>query len=307
MKSDPSSRRLEGAILRTIAYSDVFHYPLRESEVHRYLDTVAATPSEVDSVLQRMAGSAICTEDDMVALAGRDALFAVRRKRRHEAARLWPAARRWARIIGRLPLIRMVSLTGALAVNNVERSADIDYLIVTEPGRVWLCRAMIVQMVRAARLTGVVLCPNWLLSADALVLEERSLFAARELTQMVPLTGFDFYRRMRRLNPWAQCLLPNAAGPPVAIADEDRRSGAVVRVSERLLLSRAGARVDRWDRQRKTSQIVRENPSSPEVVLDKHQCKGHVNAHGERIRRAYADRLTALGLDPEEPDRPDCS
>lgn len=297
MLTDTRPRRLEGAILRTIAYSDVFDFPLTIPEIHRYLDSEPATESAVAETVRRLDGSTLGTDDDLVALAGREALFATRRRRRHEARRLWPAAGRWAAIIGRLPLIRMVSLTGALAVDNVESGADIDYLVVTEPGRVWLCRAMIVQAVRAARLGGVVLCPNWILAADSLELEERSLFAARELTQMVPLTGSDVYDRMRRLNPWADRHLPNAGGPPVPLATANGRRGTVARVTERLLMSSMGGRVDRWDRRRRSREITRQNPESPEVVLDARQCKGHVNAHGARIQSAYAERLFDLGLD----------
>lgn len=299
--NSPSSR-IERSILRTIAYSDVFDYPLDGAEINRYLDSLTATPDETADALRRMAGNWVSTADGLVALPGREALFATRHRRRRSAEGLWPAARRWAGIIGRLPLIRMVSLTGALAVDNVEPGADVDYLIVTEPGRVWLCRAMIVQVVRVARLSGVVLCPNWLLSSDALALEERSLFAARELAQMVPLTGVDLYLRMRRLNPWAEQFLPNAAGPPGPVAQETRTRGSLTRIAESVFLSRTGASIDDWDRRRKSREIVRANPGSPEVVLDTRQCKGHVDSHGGRIRRAYADRLAALGLDDHEPE-----
>jgi hypothetical protein len=300
MQQASPNRRLERSILRTIAYSDVFDYPLTRAEIHRYLDRITATPGEVAGALQRMAGSALAVTGGLAALPGRETLVATRRRRQTEAERLWPAARRWAAIIGRLPLIRMVALTGALAVDNVEPGADIDYLIVTVPGRVWLSRAMIVQVVRAARLTGVALCPNWILSTDAVELEERSLFAARELAQMVPLTGAEHYRRMRRLNSWTEALLPNAAGPPGAATGDGRPRGPLVRVAERMLMGRAGATIDSWDQRRKTRELVRRHPDSPELVLDSRQCKGHVDAHGERIRSAYADRLAALGLSAPE-------
>jgi len=296
MHLDSTTRRLERSILRTMAYSDVFDYPLTAAEIHRYLETVTATSAEVDTALHRMAGDALSVSDGLVALPGRETLFATRLRRRREAAALWPAARRWAAIIGRLPLIRMVGLTGALAVDNVEPGADIDYLIVTVPGRVWLSRAMIVQVVRAARLTGVVLCPNWLLSSDALEPEERNLFAARELAQMVPLAGVDHYLTMRRLNAWTDDHLPNAAGPPAAAGAMSPTHGPLSRIGEKLLMGRAGAGIDRWDRRRKSREITRRHPESPEIVLDERQCKGHVDGHGERIRSAYADRLSTLGL-----------
>ena len=42
-----------------------------------------------------------------------------------------------------------------------------------------------------------------------------------------------------------------------------------------------------------------------EVVLDASQCKGHVDGHGDRIRRAYAVRLRRLGIDGTASPPPD--
>jgi len=78
-------------------------------------------------------------------------LSELRKRRAEVAARLWPEAIRCGRSVGRVPFV-MVAVTGALAMDNVDEGADLDYLIVTEPGRVWLCRLLIVQLVRLHRL-----------------------------------------------------------------------------------------------------------------------------------------------------------
>jgi hypothetical protein len=296
MHHDPFDLRLERSILRTVAYSDVFDFPPTPAEIHRYLEAISASEAAVAKALDRLTGPVLCTDNNLVALDGREPLFDIRRRRGRAAERLWPAARRWGRFIEQLPFVRMVAVTGALAVDNVDEGDDADYLIVTEPGRVWLCRALVTQVVRAARLRGVVLCPNWLLAADALELDDRSFFAARELAQMVPVAGFEVYNRMRRLNRWTDHHLPNATGPPDAADGDDSGPGPLSRTGERLLRGRIGTAVDRWDLQRKRREIRRANPDSTEIVLDTHQCKGHVDAHGERIRRAYAERLFRLGL-----------
>src|SRR5260370_36997232 len=83
-----------------------------------------------------------------------------------------------------------------------------------ERGRVWLCRAIVVGLVRTAALRGVELCPNYFLSERALVLDERNLFTAHEAAQMVPLTGIETYQRMRTLHRWTETFLPNAGGHP---------------------------------------------------------------------------------------------
>lgn len=292
----PRSANLERAVLRTVAYSDVFDYAPGPDEVHRYLDGTPATADAVRRTLADLVPRWLCGDDEAFALARREELLPLRRRRLDTARSLWPAAVRWGRVLAHLPFARMVAVTGALAVDNVEPGADLDYLVVTEPGRVWLCRSMVIQAVRVARLSGVVICPNWLLAADALELPRRDLFVARNLTQMVPLRGFEVYRRVRRVNAWARDLLPNAEGPPRSTCDAGRGRGAATRGVEALLRTRVGAAVEEWERRRKTREILARSGSNPELVLDRRQCKGHVDAHGQEVLRAYAERLRALGL-----------
>ena len=106
----------------------------------------------------------------------------------------------------------MVAVTGSLAMENVDESGDIDYFIVATRGRLWTCRAISLLIVHIARLAGVTLCPNYLLTENALLLPDRSLYAAHELVQMIPLSGIKTYDEMRRLNVWMDEYLPNAQG-----------------------------------------------------------------------------------------------
>src|SRR4029077_9993656 len=131
----------------------------------------------------------------------------------------------------------MVAVTGALAVDNAPAGDDIDYLIVTTPGRVWLARSLAVALVRVARLCGVGLCPNYVLAQSALSQQRRNLFIAHDLAQMVPLAGRAVYAEMLSANAWAQAYLPQArrplrAEPELAVP---RWSRALKRTGEWLL------------------------------------------------------------------------
>ena len=296
--TQPSTITLSLAIQRTVAYGDLFDFPMTLPEVHRYLEATPAGIDDVRQAAQRLTPERLQQVGRFVMLPGRARLSEVRERRAEVAARLWPEAIRCGRSLGRLPFVRMVAVTGALAMDNVDEDADLDYLIVTEPGRVWLCRFLIVQLVRLHRLRGVVICPNWILSEEAIRLERRDLFSARELAQMVPVVGFDVYRRMIEANGWIRELLPNAAGPPRSEHPVPAAGSPVGRLGEVVLRWAPFDPLELWVQQRKTREIRRLDPDSPEVVLDHRQCKGHVDGHGRRISEAYGERLRSLSLEP---------
>ncbi len=180
---------LAQAIWRTLAYVDLFDYPLTAVEIHRYLEGIPASLAAVQHALAhspQLAGQLLC-HAGFYSLPGRSAVFAIRQQRQQQAQRLWSAARRYGALIARLPFVRLVAVTGSLAMSNVAAEADIDYFIVTENGRLWLARALVIGVVRLAARRGVVLCPNYFVAESALALPEHSLYTARELAQMVPL------------------------------------------------------------------------------------------------------------------------
>jgi len=291
----PPTTALELAIVQTAAYSDIFDYPLSAAEIHRYLIEVTATRDAVDAALANgcLAPGRLASRDGYVALAGREQIVSIRQGRERDSERLWREALRYGRIIASLPFVRMLAVTGELAMDNVQPTSDIDYFIVTRPGRLWLCRLLVIGVVRYAATRGVTVCPNYLLSEDALTIHERNLYAAHEVAQMVPIAGHTLYQRLRELNTWVDDYLPNASGPPRQLAVHPRAT-PVRRLAERALSSRPGGWIERWEMNRKLRKLSRAAGHVPEASFGPDWCKGHVSGHEGRILAAFDDRRRAL-------------
>ena len=286
---------LERAIVATVAYSDIFDYPLTAAEIHRYLIGSTASRAEIDAALASrcLLSSRLAAGDGYVMLSGREKVAGTREARQRDADRLWPEALRYGRVIASLPFVRMVAVTGELAMDNVQPGSDIDYFIVTQPGRLWLCRLLVIGVVRYASLRGVTVCPNYLISEDALAIHERNLYAAHELAQMVPIAGHAVYKRLREQNDWVGSELPNAAGPPRELAVQPR-AASLRRIAERLLGGRLGTRIERWEMERKIAKLSRSAGEVPEASYSPDWCKGHVSGHEGRILAAFDDRRRGL-------------
>jgi hypothetical protein len=284
---------LETAVWRTIAYSDVFDYPLRLPEIHYYLEGVPAALEEVERVLAngRLRPHHLVYRSPYYMLPGREAIGQIRQRRETFSQALWPAAVRYGRLIASLPFVRMVAVTGSLAVNNVDErvGTDIDYLIVAQNGRVWLSRAFVVAIVRLAARRGYELCPNYILAESTLAFPDQNLYTAHELLQMVPLYGLDTYRQIRQTNTWAVQFLPNAACAPLTRPDLPAPHATMQQLMELPLATPAGQWLDDWEMGRKIRKFGRQPNQNQEADFHKDWCKGHFDAHKERILSAYEE------------------
>jgi len=288
---------LANAILHTAAYADVFDYPLTSIEIHRYLIRIRTTREVVEQVLQE--GKLLSNTGGYYTLHGRESLVEIRSKRESIADRLWPQAISYGRIIASLPFVRMVAVTGSLAMNNVEGDQDIDYMIVTAPGWLWLARALVLAVSRWAAMRGVHLCPNYMVTERALAFPDQTIYTAHELAQMIPLFGMDVYERICRLNRWKDRFLPNAGGMPPAmphITGKYHLPGLKSTLETALLLP-PGAWLERWEMDRKIRQLGREQGKSLESCFAADYCKGHFHQHGKRTEQALRKRLSELNLE----------
>jgi hypothetical protein len=297
--------RLEAAILRTVLYADVFNFPMKPAEIHHFLiHDQPITLEHIETTLQQSVAlrQMLDYEQGYVVHAGRGELIGIRLAREAASARLWPLAIQYGRWLARLPFVRMVALTGALAVRNAAHGDDdLDYLLITAPGRVWLARAFAILVVRLARLRGVEVCPNYVLSENKLVQERQNIFIAHEVAQMVPLYGHDLYARLRQANAWVSAHLPNAEG--VFYQEVEQALGIWglgKRLLERLLAGRVGDYLEGWEYRRKLRRFAGEMRQPHAYArLDNEQIKGHFNDHGHPVLHKYDTLLRQYGLEAD--------
>ena len=295
LQSMSNIEELQRAILHTLAYADVFDYPLSADEIQRYLTGVKAPLAEVEAALEQLSFAVGC-DGPYYFLPGRGMIVATRKRRAEVASRLWPKAIRYGRLIASLPFVRMVTVTGSLSMDNTEDGKDIDYMLVTQGGYLWTCRAMTLVIARIARLEGVTLCPNYLVTENALELEDRSLYVARELAQMIPLSGMEVYERIRCLNSWMDDYLPNAQGAaqlPAGICPI-KTPFLFQRLMVFILRALPTSLFERWEMRRKIARLSREQSASPEAKFTADVCKGHIDRHGQKTEYAIREKLERL-------------
>jgi len=295
--TSPTVKTLEEAILYTLFYADIFNYPLTLNELHRYMVGFKASPEVISAKLAEVNG--ITEKQGYYMLEGRESILSLRIQREGTAAGMWPRALNYGKAIAKLPFVRMVALTGSLAVCNVDSDADFDYFVVTAHGRVWLARLLMVQnVVKPAARRGDEVCPNYILTENALELPSRNLYHAHELAQMIPLYGLNVYKRLLQANQWFEKFLPNAVASPMPLVPVSGGHSRKRRIAELALSNTIGSWLESREMLRLGKKLNAQGGQG-EVQLSPECCKGHVDSHGHRTFEAFAEKMQkALKQEP---------
>lgn len=285
------SSSLERAILETLAYSDVFDYPLTFDELHYYL-TFPASKEELNTCLHSL--SSIASEDGYYFLPNRSAIVQTRRQRKQTSLPAFHRAMKYGRILGSLPFVRMAALTGSLAVLNLSKDADMDYMLVTTTGRLWLARAIAVTYGRFMRLFGDRICVNLLVSESDLKWNVQDLYSARELCQMIPITGMGVYLYVRKHNDWTNTFLPNAESTPEITPQVVSSISGLQKILETLLRGKFGNILEAWTMNFQLKKIRRTYGSGLEANFSADLCQGNFHDHRTWTNQSLGERLAVL-------------
>lgn len=204
-------------ILATVAYADIFHYPLTGEEVSYWgVGGIQGKVGHASFLEVKRAGSI-----QYFFLKGRSRIVSLRTTRANIAIHKWNRINRTMNYFRLIPTLQLVGVTGGLAVCNAKESDDIDVFFIAKKHSMWITRLLVTLL---AELLGVrrkpddgsvadKICLNMFMSDNELELPrtEHDLFAAHEVLQMVPLwEAEETYRKFLLANRWVAVFLPRA-------------------------------------------------------------------------------------------------
>jgi len=204
---------LEKSILATLVYYDVLDRPLTGWEVFKYL--IRFKDINLNEILETLENSSelnklISQKNGFYYLKNRQVIIKERIKRHKIADKKWKKARRAIKLFQIIPFIRMVAVSGSLAINNTRENSDIDLLIVTKTGRIWTCRWLItifshlIGKRRHGILTKDRLCLNHYLTEKSLKIPYKSLYNAQTYAHLTLFwqSKNNLYKRFQKANQW---------------------------------------------------------------------------------------------------------
>lgn len=166
------------AIILVIAFFDLFDFPLTVSEIWENTGRQISL-SEIIKLLKQT--DKIEEKNGFYFLRGRSEIMAIRRARYFFSERKVRIARRFAYLFSLCPFVQVVALANSLGFYNLRRESDLDFFIITSPGKIWLSRLYCTGLAKilACRPTEKVkqdrVCLSFYVSADHLNLDKLRL------------------------------------------------------------------------------------------------------------------------------------
>lgn len=219
MESDisPGKNELRNAIIETMAFFDIFGFPLTPLELWRGLK-MSCTLGDVLSILDSSdLADKIEGENGFYFLRGRAGLVEGRMRQYNLADCKFSIA---LRAIRKLRYINGVEMMGVCNNFSYREDSDIDFFIIVQRGRMWLTRFLVTLVVhflglrRHDKRIANRACLSFYISDDALNIEkiaiERDFYLYHWMGDIVPIYGFSKYKEFWQSNSWLLGKLPNA-------------------------------------------------------------------------------------------------
>ena len=191
----------------------------------------------------------------------------------------------------------MVCISGSLSKGYMDEKADIDYFVITEPGRLWLSRTLLVAFRKVFLLNSrKYFCINYFLTSDNLSIPDRNIYTAVETVSLIPTYNYPMYLELLQRNEWVREWLPYAGvnGDEWCIPS---RKFLIRKITERFLSGRLGgwmeARCYRLTLHYRKLKFSHFDASTFEhrMRARKDASKHHPSGFQERILNSYAGNI----------------
>lgn len=205
------------SIIATLAYHDLFDYPLTQDEIHRYLIEKKSPLGSVEKELANLnRNKKIFHGKSYYSLPKRSKIIKTRIQRTKRSEAKYKRALLYAKILKTIPFLKLVALSGALSMRNSQKDDDIDLVLVSKKGTLWTTRFLAntllfnVKRNPQSPKTSNKACLNIFIDESSLTIKDQNIYIAHEICQMKPLWDRnETYSRFINSNQWVDKYMPN--------------------------------------------------------------------------------------------------
>ncbi len=203
--------KVQYSVYSCIVYFHIFKYPARTEEILTFVNT-RLSEQELNEVLEDLIALQLIFSRDGFYFPEKNMDAAIL-KRKNSEKRLKEKMKtisRYARLISAFPYVKSVSISGSCSKGLLDVEGDVDYFIIAAPGRLWLCRTLLIAFKKIFLLNSKkYFCVNYFVDADNLLIPDKNLFVAYEIKTLAPVNNFRLFSEFVAANGWTNSFFPN--------------------------------------------------------------------------------------------------
>lgn len=228
--------------LKTILYFSIFKYPLKLEEIYNFYPV--KDKNKIEAELSQLIEKKVIYKMDDFYLPDCDRDCIEKRLKGNAMAvkALVKAAER-AGFIAKFPFVEAVGVSGSLSKGYYDHTSDIDFFVITKPGKLWITRTFLMLYKKIFLLNSrKYFCINYFMSSANLEVEEKNRFTATEIKTLIPFQGKDMLEAFFTKNDWVADLF----GPytPNLDAIPNIKKPRISRIAEIIFDNQVGNLVD---------------------------------------------------------------
>jgi hypothetical protein len=296
------TRKAELTILNTIAYFDIFDYPLSENEIKNFLGC-SLNDEEFESALQNLLSCEIIFKvNEFYSIQNNSKKAENRLQGNRRATKLLSKAIKIGAFLHKFPYVRAVAVSGSLSKGYADEKADIDFFIITKANRLWIARTILHLFKKFTFLTATqnLYCMNYFIDEEALTIEEKNIYTATEIVTLFPLSGSSMTNRFFEMNRWVEDWLPGYKDAKNLKISE--KGSFFKTLTEWFFNKELGDRMDNflftWTTRRWENKKARGQKNSKGRIMNlitaKHFSKSNPEAFQEKIVELYETKIEEL-------------
>ncbi|MFA6096105.1 MAG: nucleotidyltransferase domain-containing protein [Candidatus Paceibacterota bacterium] len=322
MLESKKSQELQRQILATIAYYDIFDYPLTSNEIFSYLirrggNENSKSEGASGDVLEcleegEMLRSRIGVKYGFYFQRGRDEMVARRLERKKIADQKWKKARKIFWLMQVTPFLKGIFISGSLALGNSRRDSDIDLIVVAKSGRIWTVRTFITILTsllfakRHGKVTKDMICLNHYITDRSLKIPFESLYNAESYIHLVNLykhpKDLRLFQEFQIENEWMGNYVENCRGSELGSSRSIKRSAVLSFISSvsGFMLSNVIGDVLEKKLSEFQSRRIKSDPlykkSGGRITIGDDQLEFHPDSHERFVIPEFNSRMEKMGL-----------
>ncbi|MDB4925143.1 nucleotidyltransferase domain-containing protein [Mucilaginibacter sp.] len=294
-------------ILATLAYFDLFNYPLTSVEIYLFLKN-KYEQDDFDGALRCLiANQSVYQFSEFYTLKNDYSLITRRCAGNKKAAELIKIGGKVSDILIKFPYVRGIAISGSLSKNFADENSDIDLFIITAKNRLWIARTL---MHAFKKLTYLVnkqdyFCMNYYIDEEQLEIVEKTIYTAIEVVTLIPLQGDATIENFYAANAWTREYLPNKI---MRLSSAKPLKPVLFKVLfEKLLNNRLGNAIDnmlmritasRWLK-KTLSKRVNSKGSIMGLDANKHYAKPDPKNFQSKLLEQYQNKISSMLISPQ--------